>query len=67
MLVSKLHELIDVVFQKPLQLFAATLNNVFLYHHDKLAEAHFTIERLCLTYGEAPVRKAYAAAGKGAD
>ena len=45
-------------------LTAATLNNLFLYHHEKLAEAHFTIERLCRTYGENAVRKAYAAADR---
>lgn len=38
----------------------ATINHFFLDHYQKVAHAHFSIERLCLVYGEKPVKEAYA-------
>jgi hypothetical protein len=43
-------------------LTGATLNHIFLDHYQSVAHAHFSIERLCLTYGESAVKEAYARA-----
>jgi len=40
----------------------AALNHLFLDHYQKVAHAHFSIERLCLCYGEKLVKQAYARA-----
>jgi hypothetical protein len=37
----------------------AAINHVFLDHYQSVAHAHFSIERLCLIYGEKPVKEAY--------
>lgn len=37
----------------------ATINHFFLDHYQSVAHAHFSIERLCIQYGEAQVKEAY--------
>lgn len=38
----------------------AGINHFFLDHYQKVAHAHFSLERLCLIYEEKPVKAAYA-------
>jgi len=39
----------------------ALINTVFLNHYQEIARAHFSLERLCLQYGDEAVKAAYAA------
>jgi hypothetical protein len=41
----------------------ASINHIFLTHFQRVAHAHFGIERLCLRYGETAVKDAYGRAG----
>ena len=41
-------------------LAGAGINGIYLNHYQNVAHAHFSIERLCMTYGETSVKEAYA-------